>query len=71
MSARLLIHRLASRCIVGIVQNRGVARIGERRPGKQLDVPDPYHGGPDGLEEVLGLVERACEGLLERLRRRG
>jgi protein-tyrosine phosphatase len=30
-----------------------------------LEVPDPYYGGPDGFEEVLDLVTRACEGLLE------
>lgn len=27
-------------------------------------VPDPYYGGTDGFEEVLDLVEDACEGLL-------
>lgn len=30
-----------------------------------LDVPDPYYGGPEGFDEVLDLVTRACEGLLE------
>ncbi len=29
-----------------------------------LDVPDPYYGGPDGFDEVLDLVEAACRGLL-------
>jgi protein-tyrosine phosphatase len=29
-----------------------------------LDVPDPYYGGPDGFEDVLDLVEAACRGLL-------
>ena len=29
-----------------------------------LDVPDPYYGGPRGFEEVLDLVEAACRGLL-------
>jgi protein-tyrosine phosphatase len=32
-------------------------------------VPDPYHGGADGFEEVLELCEAACAGLLEHLRR--
>lgn len=32
-----------------------------------LDVPDPYYGGPDGFEEVLDLVEAACAGLLDEL----
>jgi protein-tyrosine phosphatase len=35
-----------------------------------LDVPDPYYGGPDGFERVLDLVEAACRGLLEDVRRR-
>lgn len=29
-----------------------------------LDVPDPYYGGPGGFDEVLDLVEAACGGLL-------
>jgi protein-tyrosine phosphatase len=32
-------------------------------------VPDPYHGGADGFEEVLDLCEAACAGLIEHLRR--
>jgi len=33
-----------------------------------LDVPDPYFGGPDGFEDVLDLVEAACRGLLAEIR---
>ena len=33
-----------------------------------LDVPDPYYGGPDGFETVLDQVEAACRGLLEHVR---
>jgi low molecular weight protein-tyrosine phosphatase len=33
-----------------------------------LDVPDPYHGGPDGFDRVLDLLQDACEGLLEHVR---
>jgi protein-tyrosine phosphatase len=33
------------------------------------DVPDPYYGGPEGFDQVLDLLEDACEGLLEDLRR--
>ena len=29
-----------------------------------LDVPDPYHGGPPRFETVLDQVEAACRGLL-------
>jgi protein-tyrosine phosphatase len=31
----------------------------------ELEVPDPYYGGSDGFEDVLDLVTRACEGLIE------
>ncbi|MTE20036.1 low molecular weight phosphotyrosine protein phosphatase [Streptomyces sp. TRM43335] len=36
--------------------------------GCDLDVPDPYYGGPEGFEECLGLVEEAVSGLLEEVR---
>lgn len=31
-------------------------------------VPDPYHGGIDGFNEVYDIVERSCRALLEVLR---
>jgi protein-tyrosine phosphatase len=31
-------------------------------------VPDPYHGGEAGFEQVLDLVEQACDGLVLHLR---
>ena len=33
-----------------------------------LDVPDPYYGGPGGFDEVLDLVQAACAALLKQLR---
>lgn len=36
--------------------------------GKQ-HVPDPYYSGEAGFEEVLDLVEAACDGLIATLRR--
>ena len=39
--------------------------------GGDLDVPDPYYGGPDGFDDVLDLVEAACRGLLDDVRERG
>jgi protein-tyrosine phosphatase len=33
-----------------------------------LDVPDPYYGGAGGFDEVLDLVQAACEGLLQEIR---
>lgn len=35
----------------------------------QSDVPDPYYGGDDGFEQVLDLIERASQGLLDELQR--
>jgi protein-tyrosine phosphatase len=36
--------------------------------GADLDVPDPYYGGPDGFDVVLDQVEAACRDLLEEIR---
>jgi protein-tyrosine phosphatase len=38
------------------------------RDGPELDVPDPYYGGPGGFDEVFDLVSAACEGLLAEIR---
>ncbi len=35
---------------------------------KGQEVPDPYAGGADDFERVLDLVEKAAQGLLERIR---
>ncbi|PAW63600.1 MAG: protein tyrosine phosphatase [Verrucomicrobiia bacterium Tous-C4TDCM] len=38
---------------------------------KEADhVPDPYYGGQQGFEEVADLVEDACAGLLDEIRRK-
>jgi protein-tyrosine phosphatase len=42
-------------------------RAGSQADG-DLDVPDPYYGGPGGFDEVLDLVQAACTALLEQLR---
>ena len=36
--------------------------------GGRLDVPDPYHGGARGFEDVFDLVQSACAALLPQLR---
>ncbi|HWE87957.1 MAG TPA: low molecular weight protein-tyrosine-phosphatase [Pseudonocardiaceae bacterium] len=35
-----------------------------------LDVPDPYYGGPNGFEDVLAMIEAAMPGLLVWVRER-
>lgn len=37
---------------------------------REREVPDPYAGGPEGFEYVLDLIEDACRGLLEDVKRR-
>ena len=34
---------------------------------RNRDVPDPYYGSVAGFEQVLDMVEDACDGLLEEL----
>ncbi|WP_296268764.1 low molecular weight protein-tyrosine-phosphatase [Pseudomonas sp. UBA6562] len=42
-----------------------------RRYGARVDdVPDPYHGGADGFEQVLDLIEDACQALLVEIKGR-
>ncbi|GLT82042.1 hypothetical protein SLE2022_004570 [Rubroshorea leprosula] len=31
----------------------------------EIEVPDPYYGGPQGFEKVVDLLEDACESLLD------
>jgi protein-tyrosine phosphatase len=33
------------------------------------EVPDPYYGGAKGFEQVLDMVEEACDGLVQAIRR--
>ncbi len=33
-----------------------------------LDVPDPYYGGDQGFEDVLDMVERSCDALIEEIK---
>jgi protein-tyrosine phosphatase len=63
-----------------LAMDRGHLRLLERLcPGEHraklrlflpnADVPDPYYGGAAGFEHVLDLVETACRGLLEEVRK--
>lgn len=47
-----------------------IVRLREFDPGAdgELDVPDPYFGGPQGFENVHNMVEGAARRLLERIR---
>ena len=41
-----------------------------RRFGLGQAVPDPYHGGEEGFEQVLDLIEQAADALLAELKGR-
>ena len=46
-----------------------IHRMAEFCKQKQVDyVPDPYYGGASGFENVLDILEDACEGLLEKVK---
>lgn len=50
---------------------RGELDLFLRRYGAGVDdVPDPYHGGADGFEQVLDLIEDACQSLLVEIKGR-
>ncbi len=34
---------------------------------RELDVPDPYYGGPDGFVHMFEMLDRAAQGLLDHL----
>ena len=36
-------------------------------PDAPRDVPDPYHGGPEGFNTVLEMLEQACPKILDAL----
>ena len=38
--------------------------------GGDLDVPDPYYGGPGDFDRVLATIEAACRGLVAEVGRR-
>jgi protein-tyrosine phosphatase len=41
----------------------------EHTLGSRADVPDPYHGGVDGFEDVYQLLREGCSELVSRLDR--
>jgi protein-tyrosine phosphatase len=36
-------------------------------PGENVDVPDPYHGGDRGFDQVYEMLDKASDKLAERL----
>ena len=47
-----------------------ISRMTDYSRTKMVDyVPDPYYGGAQGFETVLDILEDACEGLLDEIRK--
>jgi len=36
-------------------------------PGQDIDVPDPYFGGPEGFDKVYDMLDEACEIVANKL----
>lgn len=54
----------------GIEEEKKIRRMADYCAQKVVDyVPDPYYGGASGFENVLDILEDACAGLLEAIRR--
>ena len=52
-----------------IVEEANIHRMTEYCVSKVADhVPDPYYGGAQGFENVIDILEDACEGLLQKIK---
>ncbi len=64
-------HNLAHLQRLRPAQPRAELDLFLRRYDSSLDeVPDPYYGGAQGFEQVLDLIEDACDGLIREIRGR-
>ena len=54
----------------GIEEEKKIHRMADYCMQKVVDyVPDPYYGGTSGFENVLDILEDACAGLLEQVKK--
>ncbi len=42
--------------------------LNEVYPDQNYDVPDPYHGGDHGFENVYKMLDEACDNIAEKLK---
>jgi protein-tyrosine phosphatase len=42
--------------------------MNEAEPGKNINVPDPYYGGESGFENVYQMLDKACDGIINKRR---
>ena len=43
--------------------------LNELFPNENVEVPDPYYGGQDGFEQVYDMLDKACDVIVEKLRK--
>ena len=58
---------------IGHPENRTQPQLFLQQFGQRFtvrEVPDPYYGGDAGFEQVLDLIEDACDGLLAAIEQR-
>lgn len=41
--------------------------LNEVFPGENVEVPDPYFGGPEGFSKVYDMLDEACDRIVEKL----
>ncbi|HYH61591.1 MAG TPA: low molecular weight protein-tyrosine-phosphatase [Solirubrobacterales bacterium] len=46
-------------------EDRAKVRLLRSYADGELDVPDPYYGGEDGFANVVEIIERSCEAMLD------
>jgi protein-tyrosine phosphatase len=63
-------HETALRRLVGDQDRVRMFRSFDPAAGDELDVPDPYYGGPEGFVDLLAMIEAATPGLLASIRDR-
>lgn len=59
---RRLLEAGAPAANVHLLRSFDPALVG--RPDAEIIVPDPYHGGEHGFEQMYQMIHAACEGLL-------
>ncbi|MBK8014655.1 MAG: low molecular weight phosphotyrosine protein phosphatase [Deltaproteobacteria bacterium] len=53
----------------GLEGDKNREHLEDREDREDLDVPDPYYGGPSGFDDVVSIIERCCRNLLDHLRK--
>ncbi|WP_158885495.1 low molecular weight protein-tyrosine-phosphatase [Amycolatopsis anabasis] len=61
-------HRRTLRRLTGDPDRVRLLREFDPSAPPEAEIPDPYYGGEQGFDEVLGMIERAVPGLLDWVR---